>query len=681
MRPRAPTAADSSPNEFPGVYNGGTTYGTPGAVSGTPNTAVTFNGTTGPVASAAGVSNPTVYSEELWFKTTTNSGGKLIGFGNAQSGNSGAYDRHVYMFDDGRLRFGVWTGFTNVIDTPLSYNDGNWHHMVATQGSDGMKLYVDGQLTGTNGQTQAQAYDGYWRVGGDTTWGGNSSDWFAGSIDEVAIYSSALSAATVQQHFAAGGGNLPNQAPTAAFTHTESGLTTSVNGSTSSDPDGTVASYAWDFGDGATATGVTASHPFGSAGTYPVKLTVTDDKGATNSTTQQVTVTAPPANQPPVAAFSHTESNLTTSVNASTSSDPDGTVASYAWDFGDGATATGVTASHPFGSAGTYPVKLTVTDDKGATNSTTQQVTVTAPPANQPPVAAFTHTESNLTTSVNGSTSSDPDGTVASYAWDFGDGGTATGVTASHPFGSAGTYPVKLTVTDDKGATNSTTQQVTVTAPVDPAYAKDAFERTTANGWGTADLGGAWTVSGALPKWSVGSGVGSVSLAAGGSGTAILPSVSKTDTEVAVALASSKIATGGGDYFSVIARQVGATTDYRGKVQFRSDGTVVVVLTKMVAGTETAVSSTVVLPGVTMAANDKLQVRVQAVGTSPTTLRLKAWKDGTTEPAAWTLNVTDNTSGLQSAGAVAFYLYLSSSATNGPALFNLDDLWVGPSRP
>ena len=247
---------------------------------------------------------------------------------------------------------------------------------------------------------------------------------------------------------------------------------------------------------------------------------------------------------------------------------------------------------------------------------------------------------------MNGSTSSDPDGTVASYAWDFGDGGTATGVTASHPFGSAGTYPVKLTVTDDKGATNSTTQQVTVTAPVDPAYAKDAFERTATNGWGTADLGGAWSVSGALPKWSVGSGVGSVSLAAGGSGTAILPSVSKTDTEVAVALASSKIATGGGDYFSVIARQVGATTDYRGKVQFRSDGTVVVVLTKMVAGTETAVSSTVVLPGVTMAANDKLQVRVQAVGTSPTTLRLKAWKNGTAEPAAWTLNVTDTTSGL-----------------------------------
>ena len=86
-----------------------------------------------------------------------------------------------------------------------------------------------------------------------------------------------------------------------------------------------------------------------------------------------------------------------------------GSALTYAWDFGDGATATGATASHPYASADTYTVKLTVTDDKGATNSTTQQVTVTAPPANQPPVAAFTHTESNLTTSVNGSTSSDPD--------------------------------------------------------------------------------------------------------------------------------------------------------------------------------------------------------------------------------------------------------------------------------
>ena len=222
---------------------------------------------------------------------------------------------------------------------------------------------------------------------------------------------------------------------------------------------------------------------------------------------------------------------------------------------------------------------------------------------------------------------------------------------------------------------------MTVTAPVDPAYAKDAFGRTTANGWGSADLGGAWTVSGTASRWSVGNGVGSVNLTAGNGGTANLPSVSKTDTEVAATLSTSKVATGGGQYLSVIARQFSTNNDYRSKLQVRSDGTVTVVLTKMVAGAETALSSTVVLPGVTVAANDKLRVRTQAVGTSPTTLRAKVWKDGTPEPSAWTVTATDNTSGFQVAGSVGFYLYLSSGATNPPTLFNVDDLWVGPNQP
>ena len=98
----------------------------------------------------------------------------------------------------------------------------------------------------------------------------------------------------------------------------------------------------------------------------------------------------------------------------------------------------------------------------------TQSVTTTNPPVNKVPVASFTTTPTDLTVAVNGTASADPDGTIASYAWDFGDSSTGTGVTASRTYAAGGTYTVKLTVTDDKGATGSTTKTVTVTAPPAP---------------------------------------------------------------------------------------------------------------------------------------------------------------------------------------------------------------------
>src|SRR4029077_656263 len=100
-------------------------------------------------------------------QATTPHGAKLIGFGEQPSGLSSNYDRHVYMENSGQLTFGVWTGQANTITSAKSYNDGAWHYLVATQGSDGMTLYVDGAAVGANAQTQAQAYSGYWRLGGD----------------------------------------------------------------------------------------------------------------------------------------------------------------------------------------------------------------------------------------------------------------------------------------------------------------------------------------------------------------------------------------------------------------------------------------------------------------------------------------------------------------------------------
>src|SRR5205085_10467580 len=123
-----------------------------------------------------------------------------------------------------------------------------------------------------------------------------------------------------------------------------------------------------------------------------------------------------------------------------------------------------------------------------------------------------------------GSASSDPDGTLTSYAWDFGDGATGTGATASHSYPQASSYTVRLTVTDNQGSSDSVTKQVTVAAPT--VFAKDDFTRTVANGWGPADQGGSWAIAPntttALGKFSVADGMGKLSLSAGNSNTASL---------------------------------------------------------------------------------------------------------------------------------------------------------------
>ena len=254
-----------------------------------------------------------------------------------------------------------------------------------------------------------------------------------------------------------------NQSPTASFTSSCSTLTCSFT-NTSSDPDGSISSNSWNFGDGQTSTAVSPAHTYGAAGTYNVTLTVTDNQGATNSVAHSVIVTA--ANQAPTAAFGSSCNTLTCSFT-STSSDPDGSISSYSWTFGDGGTSTAQNPSHSYAAGGSYTVTLRVTDNQGAQSApTSKTVTVTAP--NQPPVASFTKSCTGLTCSFT-STSSDPDGTIASYRWTFGDGSAAaTTQNASHSYASGGTYTVTLTVTDNLGATSSSSQTVTVTQPNRP---------------------------------------------------------------------------------------------------------------------------------------------------------------------------------------------------------------------
>jgi len=161
--------------------------------------------------------------------------------------------------------------------------------------------------------------------------------------------------------------------------------------------------------------------------------------------------------------------------NAGTSYDPDGRIVSYDWDFADGSTNTGKTASHTFTTATTqtYTVRLTVTDDDGAASVAYQSIEVLGTPVsgNNTPTARFTasptYGNSPLTVQFNASSSTDADGTIALYSWNFGDGSTGSGKILSHTFIAAATsnFTVRLTVTDNQGATGSTTAVITVLVP------------------------------------------------------------------------------------------------------------------------------------------------------------------------------------------------------------------------
>ena len=169
------------------------------------------------------------------------------------------------------------------------------------------------------------------------------------------------------------------------FTQTLSTLT--FNGSGSFDPGGTIVSYAWRFGDGGTASGIAVTHAYATAGVYTATLTVTDSRGASASDTAVVRV----ADRPPVANAGPDQSGILGSAVTlrGSGSDPDGTITSYRWDFGDGASASGATASHAYATAGTYTAKLTVTDDRGAQASDSALVAIAGSAAGTPWARGF----------------------------------------------------------------------------------------------------------------------------------------------------------------------------------------------------------------------------------------------------------------------------------------------------
>ncbi len=179
-----------------------------------------------------------------------------------------------------------------------------------------------------------------------------------------------------------------------------------------------------------------------------------------------------PSNTAPTANFEAPTCVLLVCTFTDASTDADGSIASRAWTFENGtpAASTEETVEVTFASAGTHTVTLTVTDNEGATDDVSQEVTVSTTPGNQAPAAAFTVSCSSLECTFTDA-STDADGTIASYAWDFGEPGspdntsTEASPTHTYSFSELTEVTVTLTVTDDDGDTGQTTETFTVSPP------------------------------------------------------------------------------------------------------------------------------------------------------------------------------------------------------------------------
>jgi len=251
------------------------------------------------------------------------------------------------------------------------------------------------------------------------------------------------------------------------------------DGSGSSDTDGTITGYRWDWTNDGTydtdwLTSATTTHSYSSVGTYTVNLEVKDNDGATSNDTATVTITSEGGAVPNADANGPYSGYVIYPVSFSSSGSvggSEGFITSWYWTFGDGTVSSQQNPTHAYTSSGTFTVTLKVTNNYGQTDTDTTSATITTlSPTQTPPVANaggpyFGVVGTSIT--FNGSGSNDPDGTIVSYMWNFGDSTTGTGISPTHTYTIPGNYTVVLTVTDNESLThsNSTTASINVSGP------------------------------------------------------------------------------------------------------------------------------------------------------------------------------------------------------------------------
>lgn len=238
---------------------------------------------------------------------------------------------------------------------------------------------------------------------------------------------------------------------------------------------------------------------------------------------------------------------------------------------------------------------------------------------------------------------------------------------------AAGPHDVQVTASDGALTTTDTFSWTVTDTVTTRILASDAFGRTVAGGWGTADLGGVYTRQGTTTDFGVNGSTGSISVAANTNRSMSLAGVSARDIDLTVRLATDRLPIGSSVYAYALPRRVSASVEYRAKLRIAADGSAYVQATAVSANVEVGVGSEVRVVGLTIRPGAMVWLRTQVSGSAPTSIRIRAWADGTPEPATWQVSISDPTAALQASGGVGLRVY-ASRITNGPVTIRFDDL-------
>lgn len=255
-------------------------------------------------------------------------------------------------------------------DSDVGIPVGEWTHVAVAADGQNAYFFVNGHLEDTKPYTYGTKYTSEIHMG---TSPNGAVDAFNGALDDVRFYSRVLTEAEVREIMTPG-------TPLSIFSYSPDTVlvtdTVRFDASGSYDTNGEIVSYAWDFGDSESDSGVTTSHAYISPGDYTVTLVVVDNEDNSSVSKQTITVYS----GEPFAEFTFLPhfptAGQSVHFDGSSSWDVNGTIEHYQWDFGDGTTDTSISKIHSFADAGEYSVTLTVTDNDAKINSKTKSVTV-----------------------------------------------------------------------------------------------------------------------------------------------------------------------------------------------------------------------------------------------------------------------------------------------------------------